>query len=185
MMIDIRYFYIIISFAHGLVFMIMSRRETIVAIVVLIILGTGMHFVHHAPFFNHFLGYIFPVTESVMAHMKMVFYPMLLLSIYLCVSRRSIREFGAPILGGLAVMPLIMAVFFAYWVFIHHEMLWLDIIIYVAMMVGAVHLAGRWRNSSFVRAWWPLWIAVAVLGAVLIGYLTYHAPEWIVFANLG
>lgn len=49
----------------------------------MVFLGAGMHFVHHVPFFNHFLGYIFPVRESVMAHMKMVFYPMLLLSIYL------------------------------------------------------------------------------------------------------
>ena len=163
----------------------MSRRETILVIVVLILFGTGMHFVHHASFFNHFLGYIFPVTESVMAHMKMVFYPMLLLSIYLCVSRRNIREFGAPILGGFAMMPLVVAAFFAYWVFVRHELLWLDIIIYVASIVGAVHLAGKWRDSNFVRARWPLWIAVAALGAVLIGFLTYHAPHWIVFADLG
>ena len=163
----------------------MSRRETIVATVVLIILGTGMHFVHHAPFFNHFLGYIFPVIESVMAHMKRIFYPILLLSIYLCISRRSIREFGAPILGGLAVMPLVVAAFFAYWVFVRHELMWLGIIIYVASIVGAVLLARKWRDNSFIRAWWPLWIAVAVLGAVLIGYLTYHSPDWIVFANLG
>ena len=163
----------------------MSRRETIIATIVLILVGTGMHFVHHAPFFNHFLGYIFPVIESVMAHMKMVFYPMLLLSIWLCVSRRSIREFGAPILGGLAVMPLIVAAFFAYWVFVRHELMWLDIIIYIASIVGAVLLARKWRNSAFVRAWWPLWVAVAVLVAVLTGYLTYHAPEWIVFADLG
>ena len=91
----------------------MSRKETIVATVLLIIFGTGMHFVHHLPCFNHFLGYIFPVTESVMAHMKMVFYPMLLLSIYMVVSRRDIREVDAPILGGLAMMPLIVAAFFA------------------------------------------------------------------------
>ena len=85
----------------------MTRKETIIATILLIIFGTSMHFVHHVPFFNHFLGYIFPVTESVMAHMKMVFYPMLLLSIYLCISRRDIREIGAPIFGALAVMPLL------------------------------------------------------------------------------
>lgn len=163
----------------------MSRRETIIVIVVLILLGAGMHFVHHAPFFGHFLGYIFPVIESVMAHMKMVFYPMLLLSIYLCVSRRSIQEFGAPLLGGLAVMPLIVAVFFSYWYFVRHELMFLDMIIYMASMAGAVLLARKWRKGSFVRAWWPLWIIVEVLGAVLIGYLTYHSPDWIVFANLG
>ena len=143
-----------------------------------------MHFVHHAPFFNHFWGYIFPVTESVAAHMKMVFYPLLLLSVYLCISRRDVREFGAPILGGLAVMPLIVAVFFSYWVFVRHELMALDIVIYIASIVGAVLLANRWRKSDVVRRLWPLWIAVAVIGIVAIGVLTYHAPDWIIFAEI-
>ena len=163
----------------------MSRKETVIVTVVLIILGTGMHFVHHAPFFNHFLGYIFPVTESVMAHMKMIFYPMLLLSIYLSVSRHSIREFGAPILGGLAVMPLVIAAFFAYWVFVRHELMALDIVIYVASIIGAVLLARKWCKSAFVRKWWPLWIILAVIVAVLTGVLTYHSPDWLIFADLG
>ena len=163
----------------------MSRKETILVTIVLIILGTSMHFVHHLPGFNHFWGYIFPVTESVMAHMKMVFYPMLLLSIYLVLTRHDIRQFGAPILSGLAVMPLIVAAFFAYWVFVRHEQTVLDIVIYVAAMVGAVLLARRWSQTRFVRDHWPWWIALAVLGIFLIGFLTYHAPDWIIFADLG
>ncbi len=163
----------------------MTRKETIIATCLLIVFGTSMHFVHHVPFFNHFLGYIFPVKESVAAHMKMVFYPMLLLSLYLTVSRRDIREAGAPVLGGLAVMPLIVAAFFSYWVFVRHELMALDIAIYIASMVGAVHLAKRWRTSELVRRLWLLWIAVAVLGIIAIGVLTYHAPDWIIFADFG
>ena len=120
-----------------------------------------------------------------MAHMKMVLYPMFLLSLYLVISRRDIREFGAPILAGLAVMPLIVAVFFSYWVFAHHELMALDIVIYVASIVGAVLLALRWRKSRFVRKCWPLWILVFILAVLLTGYLTYHGPDWIIFANLG
>ena len=163
----------------------MSRKETVIAIIVLVIFGTSMHFVHHLPFFNHFLGYIFPVKESVMAHMKMVLYPMVLLSLYLIISRKDIKEIGAPVLAGLAVMPLIVAVFFAYWVFVRHELMALDIVIYIASVVGAVLLARRWRKSSFVRKYWPFWIALLLIAVFLTGYLTYHAPEWIVFADLG
>lgn len=163
----------------------MSRREIITATVLLTILGTGMHFVHHAPFFNHFWGYIFPVKESVMAHMKMVFYPMLLLSIYLMVSRRDIREFGAPVLGGLAVMPLIVAAFFAYWVFVRHEVMIVDAIMYVAAMAGSVLLATKFRKSDFVRNYWPFWLVLAGVIMFATGYLTYNAPDWLVFADLG
>ena len=162
----------------------MSRKETVFASILIVLFGAGMHFVHHMPFFNHFWGYIFPVTESVMAHMKMVFYPMLLLSLWLVISRRDIREFGAPILAGLAVMLPMVAVFFSYWVFVRHEILVLDIVIYTAAMIGAVLLAKRWRKSRFVRRMWPLWIAVAVIGIVLTGYLTYHAPDWLIFAEI-
>lgn len=163
----------------------MSRKEIIIASCVLVVLGTSMHFVHHVPFFNHFLGYIFPVKESVMAHMKMIFYPMLLLSLYHIIRYRDIREVGAPILGGLAVMPMVVATFFAYWVFVRHEIMAIDVIIYIASIVGAVLLASRWREKPIVRRYWPLWLAVALLGMVVIGVLTYHSPDWIIFADLG
>ena len=163
----------------------MSRKEILISTVLLILFGTSMHFVHHFPFFNHFWGYIFPVKESVMAHMKMVLYPMLLLSLYLVISRRDIHEFGAPILAGLTVMPLIVVVFFSYWVFVHHELMALDIVIYVVSIVAAVLLALRWRKSRFMRNFWPLWILVFILAALLTGYLTYHGPDWIIFAILG
>ena len=144
-----------------------------------------MHFVHHLPCFNHFLGYIFPVKESVMAHMKMILYPMALLSLYLIISRKDIREIGAPILAGLAVMPMIVAAFFSYWVFVRHELMGLDMVIYVAAIVGAILLARRWRANSFVRNRWPLWIVLFLIAVILTGFLTYHAPEGILFADLG
>ena len=163
----------------------MSRKELILAILILIPLGTSMHFVHHLPGFNHFWGYIFPVKESVMAHMKMIFYPMLLFGIYLVVSRKDIRQIGAPILGSLAVMPMVVACFFAYWVFVRHELMALDIVIYIAAMVVAVLLARRWSKSAFVRKYWPVWILLAVCCIVATGILTYNAPDWIIFADLG
>ncbi len=163
----------------------MSRKETITAAVLLTLLGTSMHFVHHVPFFNHFMGYIFPVKESVMAHMKMVFYPMLLLSLYLMLSRRDIRELGAPILGGLAVMPAIVLAFFSYWIFVRRELMAVDIVIYIAAMAGAVLLARHLRQSRIVREWWPLWAVLAVLVLLLTGHMTYHAPDWLIFADLG
>ena len=119
-----------------------------------------------------------------MAHMKMNFYPMLFLGLYLSASRLDIKEFGAPILGGLAVMPMVIAAFFAYWVFVRHELLPLDIVIYMASMIGAVHLAKKWRENRMVRRFWPVWLVVAVLVIVLSGYLTYHAPDWLIFTQI-
>ncbi len=41
------------------------------------------------------------------------------------------------------------------------------------------------RHSRIVREWWPLWAVLAVLVPLLAGYLTYHAPDWLIFADLG
>ena len=61
----------------------------------------------------------------------------------------------------------------------------MDVVIYFGSMVGAVLLARRWRDSQFVQKNWPLWLALIVVCIVLTGVLTYHAPDWIVFADLG
>jgi cytochrome c oxidase assembly factor CtaG len=61
----------------------------------------------------------------------------------------------------------------------------LDMVIYVAAVVGAILLARRWRTSSFVRNHWPLWTVLFLIVVILTGYLTYHAPDWIIFADLG
>ena len=107
------------------------------------------------------------------------------LAIILLISRKDIRETGAPILSGLAVMPLIIGAFFAYWVFVRHEIMALDIVIYVAAMVGAVQLAQRWSKCRGIQKLWPLWLLVAVCVIILTGVLTYHAPDWIVFEDMG
>jgi len=36
-----------------------------------------------------------------------------------------------------------------------------------------------------VQRLWPLWIVLIVLAIIAIGVLTYHAPNWIIFADLG
>ena len=102
----------------------------------------------------------------------MVFYPMLLLGIYLSLRHRDFR-----------VMPLIVGCFFAYWIFVRHELMLLDIVIYVAAMVVAVQLTRRWRLIPAIRKLWPLWLVDIIFIMVLTGYLTYNAPDWLIFSN--
>ena len=85
----------------------------------------------------------------------------------------------------LAVMPMVVACFFAYWIFVRHELMALDIVIYIAAMVGAIHLALRWSANRFIQKWWPLWLVLIAAVIVLTGVLTYHAPDWIIFEDMG
>ena len=82
-------------------------------------------------------------------------------------------------------MPLVIVCFFAYWIFVRHELMALDIVIYIAVMVLAVWLARRWSTNAFIRKAWPLWLVLIICIIFLTGLLTYHAPDWIIFADLG
>ncbi len=92
-----------------------SLLNSNVSDIVLIALGTSMHFVHELPFFNKFLGNIFPVNESVWEHMKMDFYPLLLAAIYLCIRKKDIHPFEGMILAGICAIPVQIILFYCYW----------------------------------------------------------------------
>jgi len=157
------------------------RIEWVIVTVVAICLGTGMHFVHHVPFFNHFLGYIFPVNECVWEHMKMLFYPMLLTSIYMCVRERSVKPFGGMIAANLVCIPVQIALFFVYFVFTGHAITIVDVIAYLVVMIFGYWLGPKFASKEVVRRNWPAFVAVAVAMIVIIAVLTYHYPDIILF----
>ena len=57
--------------------------------------------------------------------------------------------------------------------------------VYISAMVLAIQLAKRWRVKPFVRNNWGLWIVVAILTILATGFLTYNAPDWIIFEDMG
>lgn len=59
------------------------KNYTIAGIIFVISAGTIAHFVYDWSGKNIFLGFFFPVNESVWEHMKLLFFPMLLYSFYM------------------------------------------------------------------------------------------------------
>lgn len=159
----------------------MQRKEFIFVSLIMLVLGTSMHFVHHLPFFNHFMGYIFPVNESVWEHMKMIFYPALLTAVYLFISRKDAGLISGPIAAGILGLPFAQMLFYSYWIFTGHSLLALDIICYI-IEIAAVMWVGKWLNQrGCLRKYWPLFAVLAAGMLVLLGFLTYHVPDMIFF----
>lgn len=159
----------------------MKRKEFVILSIVMLILGTSMHFAHHLPFFNHFLGYIFPVNESVWEHMKMIFYPALLTALYLLFTRKDAGLISGPIAAGILGLPFAQALFYLYWIFTGHSLLALDIVCYI-IEIAAVMWLGKWINErGFLKKYWPLFAVFAAGMLILLGVLTYHVPDMIFF----
>lgn len=159
----------------------MKRLEYIFFAIAAIALGTGMHFVHHASFFNEFWGYIFPVRESVWEHMKMLLYPLLLESIYLICRHRDWRAIAGPVLIAVPAMAVQVALFFSYFVFVGHEISIIDVLEYIVVLAGAIWVGARWSAKPHVRAMAPLAVALIPALAWALGYLTYTYPDWVLF----
>ena len=159
----------------------MNRTEMVVLTVIVIAIGTLMHFVHELPFFNNTLGYFFPVNECAWEHMKMIFYPMLLAAIYMCLSNHGIEYFGGMILASIIAIPVMLALFYCYFPFTHHSVLIADIILYVGVMSAAVYFGAKWSFNPWIQKNWILFIGLALGVSGGLSYLTYHAPDNFMF----
>lgn len=147
----------------------------------MLVLGTSMHFAHHLPFFNHFLGYIFPVNESVWEHMKMIFYPALLTAIYLWVTRKDVGLISGPVAAGMLGLPIAQGFFYGYWIFTGHSNLAIDIVCYIIEVFLVMLIGNKLNERGWLKKYWPLFAVFAIGMIVLLGYLTYHAPDMIFF----
>ena len=56
-----------------------SKRVMILAAIVVFVLGTLAHFVYDWSGQNSFIGLLTPVNESTWEHMKLLFFPMLII----------------------------------------------------------------------------------------------------------
>jgi len=159
----------------------MKKKEFIIVSIVMLVLGTSMHFAHHLPFFNHFLGYIFPVNECVWEHMKMIFYPALLTALYMWITRKDISLISGPIAAGILGLPIAQAFFYGYWIFLGHSNLVIDIICYIIEIFLVMWIGNKLNERGVLKKLWPLFAVLAAGMIILLGYLTYNVPDMIFF----
>ena len=151
---------------------------------IIVLVGTAMHFAHHVEvsdsardFFCHF----FPIGETCWEHMKMIFFPMLLLAVIMCIKQRSIKAVGGPVLAATITIPISVGLYFLFHIIAPEEELIADVIVYWAEIFFAVWLALKLDKRDAIRRLWPLWIAVALLWVVAFWVLTCHHPGWELF----
>ena len=185
----------------------MKKTATLHYIVLSLIIGlagTAMHFAHHVEvsdpvrdFFCHF----FPIGETCWEHMKMIFFPMLLLAVIMCIKERhrdiktsrlqdgakprglafALGAIGGPVLAATITIPLAIGLYFLCHIIAPEAELIVDVIVYWAEMFFAVWLALKLNKCDSIRRLWPLWITVAVLWVVAFWVLTCHHPGWDLF----
>ena len=151
----------------------------IIGIFFVLITGTLSHFYYDWSGRSHIVGFFTPVNESVWEHMKLVFFPMLLYSLFIIFKFREkrpciISSLFWGILTGTLLIPLL---FFAYTSILGRNIFILAIGTFVLSTVTAFWLSYKLALSCKLTRYAPLLcILTAVLFACFIVF-TYHPPE--------
>lgn len=94
-----------------------------------LILGTLLHFLYEWTGYNYLVGFISPVNESTWEHLKLLFFPVLFLSVfeYFYIGRYFQSFITARTIGCVSGLIFIVVFFYTYTGIIGQHFLWLDI----------------------------------------------------------
>ena len=143
-----------------------------------VLLGTLWHFVYEMLGRNFIIGLIAPINESVWEHLKIVFFPFLIVGIVGFIKLRPKSNFWTGILAGSAVGML--TVFFGFYLYssIIGESLVIDILLYIASIIVAMFISWWFVINTKKIEWLEVLSAMGLLliASVLI-YLTIRTPR--------
>ena len=112
-------------------------KTQVIIIVISIILGTILHFTYNLSGENNFIGSFSAVNESVWEHLKLAFFPMLILGIieYFFVKNISNNYIEAKTIGIFLAISFIVIAFFTYTGILGVDILILDILIFIISII--------------------------------------------------
>ena len=92
------------------------KRWQIIAIIICLILGTLLHFTYELSNYNMIVGLFSAVNESVWEHLKLLFYPMFLMSIigYFIIGKKSMNYWFAQMIGIISALIFVVIFFYTY-----------------------------------------------------------------------
>lgn len=148
-------------------------------------LGVLSHFLYDWSGQNILVGFFTSINESTWEHMKLLFFPMLFISILEnIIFKKKLKDFiPARTFGILSGMAFIVIVFYTFWGISGRLVDFVNIAIYIA----AVWFAFRTEKTLLNKKKLPdLCICIAILISITILFIifTLHSPEVGIFYDL-
>lgn len=161
------------------------KRCTVIGIIFVIITGSLAHFLYGWSNHNHIAGLFTPVNESIWEHMKLLFFPMLLYSLFMMIRLK--QEYpcitSALCFGILAGTFLIPFFYYAYTFVLGKHIFILDIGTFILSVIIAFWLSYKLTLSCRLKEYTILLcILVCILFACFMVF-TYHAPNFAIFQD--
>ena len=159
------------------------KRFTIIGIIFVLITGTLAHFVYDWSGQNHIAGLFTPVNESIWEHIKLLYFPMLIYSVFMVFTLKKdfpciVSAFCLGILAGTCFIPIF---YYAYSFILGKDFFVLDICTFIFSVLLAFWLSYKYTLSCKLESYTLLLLLfVCVLFACFFVF-TYHAPNIAIF----
>ena len=163
-----------------------GKKDKILAIVLMIVLGACMHFVMErlpSGGISVFLGNIFPINETSWEHMKMMWYPFLAVGIIFSFRTGNRGYFASFVVCAVMAMLMNLGAFCLYQSYLGKSILIVDIVIYISTMLCGALLACELSQKKWAQKMLPLWVVLAVMITAGIIWLTYYPGKGYVFLD--
>ena len=151
----------------------------LVGMVLIISIGTLLHFTFEWSGFQEIVGVFSAVNESVWEHLKIAFMPTTLFAIleYRYLNKKTNNFFFAKALGIYTIMVIIPVIFYAYTIFIEHN-LTIDVLSFMfAIIVGQLV---SYKMLTFKKLSKSLkllsLVALIILGITFVVF-TFYPPQ--------
>lgn len=161
------------------------KRYTIIGILFVLTAGTFAHFLYDWSHHNYVVGLFTPVNESIWEHMKLLFFPMLIYSLFMIFmlkdqypSLPSALCFG--ILSGTFLIPVL---YYTYTAILGKDFFVLDIAVFILSTVLAFWLSYRLGLSDKRKPRTFLSCILVFLLLVCFLIFTYHPPTIAIFQD--
>lgn len=160
--------------------MFYPKRQLILTCIATMLAGCVLHFLYHW-WPSPVTALVSPVNESLWEHVKLVFWPYLAAALILNRDRPGGVRPWLLTLSLLCGATLLLG--WLYHVTLGGEALWVDLVLYAAVMILGFWLPTRF-SGPFHGVRWLLPILAAALLALLIAWFTVHPPEALLFRDL-
>lgn len=155
------------------------RCYMIFGIIFTIAVGSLMHYAYEWSGNSFIIGLIAPVNESTWEHMKLVFFPMLVYSIF---SICKLKEDYPCIISGLSIglllaTFLIPVLYYTYTGILGFHVLWVDITIFIFCVVIGFIAAYRTTINCFFRNFQSFFLFLVILTTICFFLFTIKPPQ--------
>lgn len=156
-------------------------QAEIIVIIVCLFLGTLLHFTYQWSGENLFVASFSAVNESVWEHLKLTFYPMLIMAIieYAFVKEISNNYIESKTIGIFTSICFIVVSFFTYTGIIGRNFFLIDILIFVISIIIGEYIAYRLMKRKNESTLYSKILSIIIICFLLYCFIicTYYTPK--------